>query len=434
MRSMNVLTMLLAGGVGERLFPLTANRCKPAVPFGGNFRIIDFTLMNCLLSDLRQVHILGQYHIQSLHSHQVSRWNFLSREFGEYIEMVPPKLRAATTHYQGTADAIYRNLDLLDRARPDVVLILSGDHVYRADYRRFLETHVQRDADVTVLTGKIPIQHASSFGVISFQADGRISRFIEKPIDASPYALDGHCQINLGVYCFETEFLVQQLVADARRQSAHDFGKNILPDCVERGRVFACPLDVISPDGKPYWRDVGTIDSYYEANMDLLRNPAPFELTDPRWSTGSRFFEWVPARYVTTALIGGRPSSGRNLIGSGAEIEQAQIVDSIVSRQVRIGRDAELDGCILFPGCSIGAGAKLRRAIVEEGVHVPSGTTIGFGGDDQHFVTSASGVVVVSSRPFFPDARSTDDRVPAISRLSHLTDRIVLEKLSAARR
>lgn len=397
MRPINVLSMILAGGVGERLYPLTSNRSKPAVPFGGNFRIIDFTLMNCVASDLRRIHVLTQYHAQSLNAHRVERWNFLPRELGEYIEMVPPKMRAATSVYQGTADAIYRNIDLLDKNRPDVVLILSGDHIYRADYRRFIETHVEREADVTVLTGSVDVREASSFGVVNRGPDGRISRFVEKPDDPAPYARDGRCLINLGVYCFQTAFLVHELVADAKKKTAHDFGRNILPSSVERGTVVSCPLDLVSPDPRPYWRDVGSLDSYFQASMDLLSSPAAFELADPRWPATSRFHDWVPARYSTSARVDGKIVQGKNLVSSSVTIDDSQVVNSILSPRVQIGRGSELEEVILLPGAKIAQGSRLRRVIVEEGVEVPAGVRIGFGGDSKQFTTSPGGVVVISS-------------------------------------
>jgi glucose-1-phosphate adenylyltransferase len=389
--------MILAGGVGERLYPLTANRAKPAVPFGGNFRIIDFTLLNCMCSGLRRVHILAQYHAQSLSSHRADRWSFLAGELGEFIELVPPKLRAATGVYHGTADAIYRNLDLLDRCRPDLVLVLSGDHVYRADYQRFIESHLERDAAVTVLTGLVPSPEASAFGVVQTTAGGRIAAFIEKPQDPGPFAEDGKCLVNLGVYCFQTQFLVRQLVADAKKKTAHDFGRNILPAALERGAATSCPLEAISPDVTPYWRDVGSLDSYFQANMDLLRLPPAFALADPRWPPTSRFHEWLPASAPASARIAGRNVLGRNLLSSGVEVEHAELANCILSPRVRVGRGSELEECILFPRAEVGEGSQLRRVIVEEGVQLPPGTRIGFGGDSRQFTTSPGGVVVVSS-------------------------------------
>jgi glucose-1-phosphate adenylyltransferase len=394
MRPVKVLTMILAGGIGERLYPLTANRSKPAVPFGGNFRIIDFTLMNCVLSGLRKIHLCTQYHSLSLGRHKSERWNFLSSELGEFVELVPPKMRTSTGMYQGTADAIYRNLDLLDYNRPDVVLVLSGDHVYRADYQRFIDFHLANDADITVLTDWVDAEEASSFGVI--EGDGRrIANFVEKPTDPTPYAKDGRCQINLGVYCFQTRFLVQALVTDSKRKTAHDFGKNILPASLQKGDVLSCPLEVICPDEKPYWRDVGTIDSYYETNMHLLDAPTPFSLYDSRWPEGSRFHEWLPSYYPGQRRDGRIP--GRNLISSGCSIEPSHVDRSILSSRVTIGEGSMIDGCIVFPGARIGRGVRLSRVIVEEGVEIPDGVEIRAEGESSHFTRSAGGVTVIAA-------------------------------------
>jgi len=409
MRPINILSMILAGGIGERLYPLTANRCKPVVPFGGNFRIIDFTLMNCVCSGLRQVHVLPQYHAQSLNRHRVERWNFLSSELGEYIEMLPPKMRAASGFYHGTADAIYRNLDLLDRYRPDVVLVLSGDHIYRADYRRFIDTHLEREADITVLTDWVEARDSSSYGVLTLGEDGRVKGFVEKPADPTPYAHKGRCQINLGVYCFQTKFLVQQLIRDAKRKTPHDFGRNILPASVDHARVLSCPLEVVSPDQRTYWRDVGNIDSYFQANMDLLSFPPAFTLNDCRWAPNSKFQEWVPATYTVTARLNGKKVQGRNIVSSAVSIDDAQVANCVLSPKVRIDKDCEIEECILFDGVEVGHGSKLRRVIVEEGVRIPPGTSIGFGGDAREFTTSPGGVVVVSASYRFP---SVEERTP----------------------
>ncbi|HVR76123.1 MAG TPA: sugar phosphate nucleotidyltransferase [Planctomycetota bacterium] len=403
MRPMNVLTMILAGGIGERLYPMTGNRAKPAVPFGGSFKIIDFTLMNCVTSGLRRIHVLTQYHAQSLNRHCSERWNFLSSELGEFVELVPPKMRLPGSVYRGTADAIYRNLELLDRSRPDVVLVLSGDHIYRADYQKFIEAHAKREADVTVLTDLVSTEEASSFGVVTLKEDARIGGFVEKPADPSPYASNGRCLVNLGVYCFQTRFLVEALVADAKQKTAHDFGRNILPAMLERGLVLSCPLGVISPDQRPYWRDVGSIDSYFRASMDLLETVPEFELADPRWAPGSRFHEWMPARLTATARIGDRVIHGRNLVSSGAVIESTQVIKSIICPRARIGKACDVEECILFPDAEVGDGTRLRRVIVEEGVRVPAGLRIGFGDDASNFTTSAGGVVVIGGNRHFAE-------------------------------
>ncbi|MBI4605229.1 MAG: NTP transferase domain-containing protein [Planctomycetes bacterium] len=399
MQGVDVTTMILAGGMGERLFPMTCHRAKPAVPFGGNFRILDFTLINCVCSQLRRVHVLTQYHAQSLNRHYTQRWSFLSSELGEYIEMSPPKMRAARGHYQGTADAVYRNLDILDHQRPDAVLILSGDHIYRADYERFIEAHLAAKAEATVLTSAVDAREASSFGVLIADDEGKILRFVEKPADPLPYGRDGICTINLGVYCFSTPFLVRQLVADAKRRTAHDFGKDIFPAALEHGSLHTCALEAITPGGRPYWRDGGTIDSYFQANMDLLGAPPAFELTDPRWLPDSRFHEWVPARGYASARIGRRWVEGRSLISSGVEIEDSTVVSCVLSPRVRVGRGAELEECILFPGAEVGEGARLRRVIVEEGVSIPAGMRVGVGSKVAagSFTVSPGGVVVVAS-------------------------------------
>lgn len=396
MRPIKILSMILAGGIGERLYPLTATRCKPVVPFGGKFRIIDFTLMNCVCSGLRQIYVLPQYHAHSLNRHHFTRWNFLSGELGEYIELLPPRMHAVTSFYRGTADAIFRNLDLLDRHRPDVVLVLSGDHIYRADYRKFIETHLERDADVTVLTDWVDADQCSAFGVLTLGDGGRITGFVEKPADPSPYAYDGKCSTNLGVYCFRTEFLVQQLISDAKKKTPHDFGRNILPAAVGPARVLSCPLEIVTPDARPYWRDVGSIDAYFEASMDLLQVPSPFSLADCRWAPDSKFHEWVPAICATSAVIGPRAVSGRNILSGGVTIDDSQVVNCVLSPRVRVGKGCELEECIIFEGVEVGDGCRLRRVIVEEGVRIPAGTTIGHGDDASDFTLSPGGVAVIA--------------------------------------
>ncbi|MCH2373433.1 MAG: glucose-1-phosphate adenylyltransferase [Planctomycetes bacterium] len=376
MRPMNVLTLILAGGVGQRLHPLTANRCKPAVFFGGNQRIIDFTLMNCVLSDFRRIHLLAQCHSESLLRHCNEHWRCVSRELGEFIHLVPPPLRGSDDVYRSTADAVFRNLHLIEESRPDVVLILSGDHVYRADYRKFVAAHLEREAEVSVLTGEVDWKEASAFGVVDLAEDGRIRNFVEKPSDPEPYASsNGTCSINLGVYCFDTNFLLAALREDAANEdSSHDFGGDVLPRSVIDAYVASCPLEVIVPGGEAYWRDVGSIDSYFEASMDLLRRPAPFELRDPRWSACSLFHERVPSRQAVSARIDGRLVRGTNLVGPSVEIRDAEVVNCVLSKNVRVEAGAELEDCILFPGAVVESGAKLHRAIVEEGVRIPEGT------------------------------------------------------------
>lgn len=404
-QNLNILTMVLAGGKGERLSPLTANRSKPAVPFGGSFRIVDFTLMNCVMSGIRRIHVLTQVHSQSLSSHFHERWGFLSKELGESIETVPPKLRSLSSVYRGTADAVLRNLDLIEARRPDIVLVLSGDHVYRADYSVMIRHHLESKAAATVLCGEIDAARASAYGVVLGAPSGVIEQFVEKPGDATPYAdASGLCRINLGVYCFETRFLVQRLVEDGKRRSDHDFGKNILPESVRSGRVVACPFRDVAP-GEPYWRDVGSIDNYFQSQQDLLEERPLFDLLDPRWPVDSRFNDLLPVRVAFKGSV----ERGWSLISPGAQIDRARVVRSVISPRVRVGKDATLDRCVLFSGVRIGAGARIRNAIIDEGVVIPDGEQIGHGNDTSRFEVSAKGIVVVEKGHEFPGSPSLDD-------------------------
>ncbi len=349
----NVLTMILAGGVGERLRPLTLRRCKPAIPFAGTLRVIDFTLMNCVASGLTEIRVLTQYRAESLERHCRQRYR---RSGLQRVNTLPPK---GLGPYRGTADAVYKNLDLLDE-KPDAVLILSGDHVYHADYQRFVEWHLDRSADVSVLTGKVAAREASSFGVLEID-DERITRFVEKPANPFPYSRDGYCSINLGVYCFRPQFLVEQLLEDARTTSTHDFGKNILPTSLEVGIVQSCPLAEVSSGS--YWRDVGTIDAFFEASMDVVHGN--FEI-DPGWPSELPFRQWLPRRFE------------RNLVSDGVTVGTATVENCVISPGVRIEPGCHLQECVLFPGATVGRGARLRRVIVEEGMRVPPRTEIGF--------------------------------------------------------
>jgi glucose-1-phosphate adenylyltransferase len=272
------------------------------------------------------------------------------------------------------------------------VLILSGDHVYRADYRRLIDFHLERGAGATVLSSTVPAAAASSFGVLSVDGEQRITGFVEKPADPRPYARDGCCRINLGVYCFDTQVLVRLLVADARRRSSHDFGKDIFPAALAGGGLYACDLERVCPDREPYWRDVGEIDSYFEASMDLLRDAPPFALKDPRWPPQSKFHDWVPARTAAAARLGRRSVQGHNLVANGSEHASADVVNCILSPRVSIGPGCQLEECILFPGAVVGEGARLRRVIVEEEVRVPPGLRLTSGR------ASASGSCTVSPR------------------------------------
>jgi glucose-1-phosphate adenylyltransferase len=408
MTKAKVLTLILAGGAGTRLEPLTANRCKPAVPFAGSFRIVDFTLLNCLASGLRQVHVLAQYHVQSLQRHLKERWSFLARELCEFIDVLPPKLRSADGLYKGTAHAVLSNLDLILDEDPDLVLILSGDHVYRADYRRLIEGHLQGGADLSILIGESSPEAAPSFGLVDVDAQSWVRRFVEKPADPTPFIREGVCPTNLGIYCFRAAFLVR-LLSEATDDGGggYDFGKDICPWALQAGKVLGVPIEAVCPGSGAYWRDVGTIDAYFDAHMDLLRSPPPFQLADPRWPPRSTFQDWVPAIYQASARIDGRNVSGRNIICHGARVLSSQVVHCVLSPGVEVGAGAELEECILLPGAKALPGARLRRAIVEEGMVVQASSS-GCFDPKIEWSSSPHGVVVLT-----PPLRRPIDRQPA---------------------
>lgn len=405
----NVVAMVLAGGAGERLRPLTYRRCKPAVPFGGNFRVIDFTLLNCASARVSSIYVLAQYQAETLDRHCRDRWTHVSSARGQHMETLHPKLNGRGG-YLGTADAIYQNIDVLRSTHATDVLVLSGDHVYRADYEGLVGTHIKRRADVTILTGEVSATEACSFGVVEKTPDERVTRFVEKPRDPSSYARHGRCAINLGVYCFRAGFLRERLMVDAiHRASSHDFGKDILPAAVGKGAVVACPLETVCPDSHPYWRDVGTVDSFFESHLDLLRPEEGFRLTDPRWSPSSPFRAWLPKRLPARESIGGRVVDGWNLLSRRVEMDRARVVNSVLSTGVKIHGDATVEDCLLFPGAEVGRGARLRRVIVEEGVSVPAHTVIGYGRQRPDLTTTRAGVVVYPGAPTGrPGGRSPD--------------------------
>lgn len=369
-----VLTLVLAGGAGERLRPLTNERCKPAVHFGGCFRLIDFSLMNCVSSSIAEIFLLTQYRAESLDAHCERHWGFLSRSGVGQVKTLPPGQPGG---YRGTADAVYRNLELLREVPPRVVLVLSADHVYHADYRALLAFHMARRADVTILTTSVPAGKASSFGVLETDESARVMRFVEKPSDPAPHARSGMCSINLGVYCFRPAFLVRTLEADARdARSSHDFGRDVLPRTLAEGaRVLAFPLAFAAR--RPYWRDVGTIESFFEANMDLVREHPPFRLMSDDWPRGAPFRDWVPREFRSPPNREARNREARNLAAPGVATHGATVRRVVLCRGARIEEDAHLEDCVLLPGAEVGRGARLRRVIVDEGSRVPADTEMG---------------------------------------------------------
>lgn len=394
------ITFVLAGGVGSRLHPLTADRAKPAVPFGGQYRIIDFALTNCLHSGLRRVLVLPQYKSHSLMKHLRDGWSVFNPSLGEYITPVPPQMRTDESWYSGTANAIYQNLYLLERSGADNVVILSGDHIYRMDYAAMLRFHAESLAAVTVACMEVPIEQASSFGVMGVDAEGRVASFVEKP-DA-PHSLPGNpdrALVSMGIYVFSRELLVRALREDHINQSsAHDFGKDILPKLIRSEPVYAYPFggEAGRVTSDRYWRDVGTIDSYYQANMDLLEPVPPIDLYQSTWQIRSANSQSPPARTVR-GRFGNEPELINSLVSAGSIISGGSVWSSILSRDVRVDDDAVVEESILFDGVSVGPGTCLRRCIVDKGVQIPAGEKIGFdlAADSTRFTVSDNGVVVV---------------------------------------
>ncbi|MGR8939963.1 MAG: glucose-1-phosphate adenylyltransferase [Gammaproteobacteria bacterium] len=394
------LSIILAGGSGARLHPLTAERAKPAVPFGGKYRIIDFTLSNCLHSGLRRILVLTQYKSHSLQKHLRDGWSIFNPEVSEYITPVPPQMRTGDSWYVGTADAILQNLYLLERSNATHVLILSGDHIYRMDYAELLHFHRDQDAELTIACMQVPLAEASGFGVMAVDDCQRVHEFQEKPLQ--PKSLPGdpaQALVSMGIYVFNMDVLCRALKQDHQlAESSKDFGKDIIPRLIGTQRVFAYRFGGdrgrVTPDR--YWRDVGTVDSYYMANMDLLLPVPPINLYQPDWSIRTYAGQYPPARVAPGAS--GLPGQFDNsLICGGSVISGGRVRHSILSPQVRVDDHALVEDSILFDGVQVGAGAELKRCIIDKEVRIPPGERIGGNPavDVLRFVVSEGGVTVV---------------------------------------
>ena len=389
----NTLTMILAGGQGERLYPLTRNQAKPAVPFGGLYRIIDFTLSNCLNSGLRRIFVLTQYMSNSLDRHLQQGWSIFNPDLGEFIFAIPPQFRLAGSWYRGTSDAIFQNIDILERERPDRVLILGGDHVYKMDYSRMLRFHVESDADLTVACIEVPVQMATQLGVMEIDAQNHILGFEEKPPTPRPIPDNPNMALaSMGIYVFNTRSLVRHLSEDAKRNTAHDFGKNIIPTMVESGRVFAYNFKHGNCNRSVYWRDIGLLDAYWEASMDLVADQPEFDLYDPAWPVHTHSKPYPPAR-----LNIGSQTPSRLILGQGSVVENAQVERAVLSPNVRINPNAQVCDSILMEGVVVGKNARLHKVIADEGVISPPDCTIGFNleEDRKRFTVTEGGVVAI---------------------------------------
>ena len=388
----DTLVLILAGGRGERLFPLTSNRTKGAVPFGGMYRIIDFTLTNCLHSGLRRICILPQYRFASLERHLRWNWNFFRRELGEHLDIIPPQQRVGTDWYRGTADAVFQNIYTLNQERPKHVLILPSDHIYRMDYGKLLARHAANKADLTIACMEVELDEATRFGVMAVNPSHQVIAFQEKP--AVPQPMRGKTDralVSMGIYVFDTDTLIRVLTKDACCETSHhDFGHSIIPRMVVEGWKVRS-YDVQEAEGVRdfYWRDIGTIDSYWKASMELLSPAPPFDLYDPRW----------PVHSSQQSLLPGRVFQGgaATWICPGATIAEARVHRSILSGGVTAGFRSEVVASVLMEGVQVGPGARIHRAIVDKNVRIPAGYSIGVDLEDdaRKFHVSPRGIVVV---------------------------------------
>ncbi len=393
-----VVTFILAGGRGERLYPLTRDRSKPSVPFGGTYRIIDFALSNCVNSGLRRLYVLPQYKSFSLNQHLRVNWNLFSTELGEYITAIPPQLRVGSNWYMGTADAVYQNVYTLEQERPAHVMILSGDHIYRMDYRMMITEHLETGADVTLAVMSVPAREGYRFGIVETDEGGRVVGFREKPKDLDPEGPE--VVANMGVYVFKTELLVKALMRDSRLEdSKHDFGYNVLPALLAGGaNMRSHVFEDVEEGREPYWMDIGTLDAYYEATMDLVSVSPSFNLYDRSWPLRSQRLIAPPAKFVFAGGEEGRIGEARDsLISPGVIVSGGQVHRSVLAPYCRVNSWASVEDSILFDGVEVGRHAMIRRAIIDKGVQVPAGMRIGVDPEEdrKRFLVTESGVVVI---------------------------------------
>lgn len=393
-----ILALLLAGGKGERLYPLTRDRAKPAVPFGGTYRIVDFSLSNAINSGLRKIYVLIQYKCHSLQKHIRDGWNIFSRELGEFVDLVPAQMRIGDQWYLGTADSVFQNIYFLDQEKPEHVLILSGDHIYKMDYRRLIDFHKEKNADLTISVFEVSVNEARRFGVLEVDKNFCVTSFYEKPSEPCPSSTNPAVSfISMGIYLFKTETLVRRLIEDAKNTaSTHDFGRDVIPAMLGKDRVFAFPFIDENRKETKYWRDIGTIDAYYDANMDLANVDPLLNLYDRQWPIRTYQEQLPPAKTVFSE--GERSAMVQDsIISGGCIVSGARVRHSILSPWVRLHSYAEVLDSILLDNVEIGRYARIRRAIIDKNVKVPEDATIGYNPDEdrKRFTISEGHVVVV---------------------------------------
>jgi glucose-1-phosphate adenylyltransferase len=395
----DVLVIVLAGGAGERLFPLTKERAKPAVYFGGPYRIIDFVLSNCLNSGYRRIFIATQYKSLSLNRHIRQGWSIVSEELGEFIEILPPQKRVGEQWYLGTADAVYQNLYSIVREGARYVVVLAGDHIYKMDYRRMLQAHIDFGAEVTLASIEVPIEDGPRFGIVGVDEAQRVNSFLEKP--ATPPSVPGTPHLTLasmGIYVFNMDVLTQALEEDAAiADSRHDFGKNIIPSLIHRGKVFSYPFYDENKKAAKYWRDIGTLDAYYEASMDLCQVNPEFNMYDPEWPLRTHQPQAPPAKFVFAEDLR-KGEAVDSLIAQGCIVSGSRIAGCILCPNVRVHSFCNIEQSILMPGVRVGRHARIRRAIIDRDVLIPRGALIGFNREEDHrrHTVTDDGVVVVT--------------------------------------
>lgn len=392
--------LILAGGRGSRLKMLTDWRAKPAVPFGGKFRIIDFALSNCLHSGIRKIGVLTQYKSHSLIRHLMLGWNALNNDYGEFLDLIPAQQWLEDeSWYQGTADAVYQSLDIVDAHNANYILVLAGDHIYKMDYGELLAAHVENEADLTIACHEVAVDDAREFGVMQADPTGRITGFEEKPENPQPSPEHPErALISMGLYVFSKDYLSHTLAHDARQpDSSHDFGKDIIPHALRSGdRVFGVPLRNAAPE-EAYWRDVGTIDSYYTANIELLLDQPPLDICDVDWPILTNLVQTPPAKFSDGATNGGCRIVNC-IIGTGAVISDSELRGSLLFNSCRVDGQCRIDDALLLPDCRVGSGCRIRRAILDNGCELPPGTVIGEDrdADARRFHVTPNGVVVVN--------------------------------------
>jgi len=410
----NNIALILAGGKGSRLEPLTRDRAKPAVPFGGSYRILDFALSNCINSGLRRILVLTQYKAASLDRHIHQAWRFLCRELNEYVDVLPPQQRIDEQWYQGTADAVYQNIYTIEKTDADNILILSGDHIYKMGYDVLLKEHIESNAAVTIGCLPVSIEEGKEFGVMGIDSDQRVIDFQEKPEHPKSIPGDpGRCLASMGIYAFKSDFLFEELCKDATmRESSHDFGKDIIPRIIDKHLVRAFPFKDKNSGERSYWRDVGTLDAYYEANMDLIAVHPQLNLYDQSWPIRCYQPLLPPPKFVFAQENLENPRMGfamDSLVCAGSILSGGQAVRSIISSGVRINSWARVEDSILFDHVNIGRHAKIRRAIIDKGVTVPEGMTIGYDLEQDRkrgFTVTDSGIVAIGKMGSLAEAIS----------------------------